>query len=276
MPTGGNSSNDGHIHAVAIKLPEFWSRMPTAWFIQVESQFITRRITDETTKYHYVIQALPQDVIIQITDILSTVSETPYTNLKKVLIDRYSMSEGKRLEKLLSGEELGDKKPSDFYRHLKNLAGENNGLVPDKLIFELWMRRLPTLVQVSVKSCSSTDTQQILIMADNIFEVYQQQNHPPAIHAISDPSMTNKAIAELSMQNQQLQTEIHEIRKLLSRTNFRNSRQNHRSKSRGRNRSSSSRRNHDSNDNGLCWYHAKFGSKAENCKQPCSYRNSTN
>lgn len=272
------SNNDTHINAVAIKLPEFWSKMPTAWFIQIESQFVTRRITDEITKYHYVVQSLTQDVIAQITDILTANSETPYTVLKKALIDRFSMSESKRLEKLLSGEELGDKKPSDFYRHLKNLAGENNQLISDKLILELWMRRLPTLVQVSIKSCNDSNIPNILIMADNIYEVYQHQNHSPAVHAISDPGMTNKAIAELSLQNQHLQTEIHEIRKMLSRQTFRNSRPNYRnrSKSRGRNSSSNSRRDHDSNTNGLCWYHGKFGSRAENCKQPCSYRNSPN
>ena len=273
------------IHAVSLKLPEFWTNMPSAWFVNIESQFILRRITDETTKFHYVIQALPQGVIAKVTDHLTNLSDTPYSDIKKALMERFSLSEGKRIEQLLSGEELGDKKPSDFYRHLKNIAGES-GIVTDKLILELWMRRLPTLVQVSVKASNKTDPHELIVMADSIYEVYQQQRRETSsVNSISNGKDTERAIFELTVQNQELKSEISEIRKMLSDMNFRNSRSNSRfrDKSRGRFRSGSRNRNSSSNnsDEGMCWYHNKFGAKAENCKQPCSFydngkRNSTN
>ncbi|XP_055920305.1 uncharacterized protein LOC129951950 [Eupeodes corollae] len=168
-------AGSGIVNAISIKLPEFWKKMPAIWFIQVESQFSTRNIFTEQTKFHYVVQALPQDVAASVYDILVQSSNSPYTDLKKALIDRHSMSESKRIEQLLSGEEMGDKKPSEFYRRLQTLAGQSM-IVTQSLILELWRRRLPTLVQASIKSSSETKLDVLLNMADEIYDVYQQQS----------------------------------------------------------------------------------------------------
>ncbi|KAJ8372904.1 hypothetical protein AAFF_G00275540 [Aldrovandia affinis] len=45
------------MHAVALKLPEFWQEH-AVWFAQAEAQFALRGITQEDTKYFYVVAAL--------------------------------------------------------------------------------------------------------------------------------------------------------------------------------------------------------------------------
>lgn len=145
---GGNKINmvdenasivqDNAVHAVSVKLPEFWTSMPDAWFIQIESQFVIRGITGEQTKFHYVVQVLPQDVVASVNDILIQQPQpiNPYTNLKKVLIDRNSMSESKRIEALLSGKQMGHRKPSQFYWRLKSIAGQSV-MASESLVLEL-------------------------------------------------------------------------------------------------------------------------------------------
>ncbi|KAJ8387825.1 hypothetical protein AAFF_G00149740 [Aldrovandia affinis] len=46
------------MHAVALKLPEFWQEHAAVWFAQAEAQFALRGITQEDTKYYYVVAAL--------------------------------------------------------------------------------------------------------------------------------------------------------------------------------------------------------------------------
>ena len=44
--------------AVSLKLPTFWSTQPKSWFCQAEAQFAIRKISEDETKYYYVIAAL--------------------------------------------------------------------------------------------------------------------------------------------------------------------------------------------------------------------------
>ena len=102
------------IAALAVKLPQFWTSMPNAWFENVEAQFSTRSITTELTKYEYVIQSLSCDVMQEVCGVLGKCrdSQTPYTVLKEALLKRYTVSESRRIEKLLTGVEMGDRRPS--------------------------------------------------------------------------------------------------------------------------------------------------------------------
>ena len=43
--------------AVTVKIPPFWTHSPTAWFAQAEAQFVLRKITEDDTKYYYIVAA---------------------------------------------------------------------------------------------------------------------------------------------------------------------------------------------------------------------------
>lgn len=130
---------------VSAKLPAFWSDKPALWFAQVEAQFILAGIVAESTKYNYIIGQLDQRTAIEVEDlIINSPVEDPYTKLKNALIQRLSVSQEKRVRQLLSDEELGDRKPSQFLRHLRSLAG--TAFSDDDIVRQLWLRRLPGLV----------------------------------------------------------------------------------------------------------------------------------
>ncbi|CAB0030693.1 unnamed protein product [Trichogramma brassicae] len=112
------------IHRVAVKLPAFWSDRPSLWFAQADSQFILSDIISEVTKFHYVVSQLDARIALEVEDVItSPPAVTPYTFLRAKLIERLSASEEQRVRQLISEEELGDRKPSQFLRHLRSLAG---------------------------------------------------------------------------------------------------------------------------------------------------------
>ena len=108
--------------AVSIKLPPYWPNDPVIWFAQVEAQFTTRGVTKQDTKFAYVVAALTPDIAQEVRDLLLTPpATTPYDTLKVELLKRTFASLQKRLHQLLIVEKLGDRKPSQLLRHMRQL-----------------------------------------------------------------------------------------------------------------------------------------------------------
>ena len=61
---------------------------PVEWFFQAESVFSTSHITSEHSRFHYVLQQLPQETITTALDIIKNQANLPdpYTRLRKKLM----------------------------------------------------------------------------------------------------------------------------------------------------------------------------------------------
>ncbi|BHF69275.1 hypothetical protein SprV_0301231800 [Sparganum proliferum] len=93
-------------------LPSVWLGNIALWLRTVESRFALRQITREDTKFHYVVAAHPMDIATDLRDIIDCPpTEAPYTVLEEALISRISLSTQKRLQRLISEEDLGDRYP---------------------------------------------------------------------------------------------------------------------------------------------------------------------
>ena len=89
------------------------------WFTQVESQFMLRGITAQVMKFHHVLANLSQEIATEVRDLLiNPPEENPYDVLKETLIKRTTLSEQRRLQQLLSAEDLGDKKSTQQLQRL--------------------------------------------------------------------------------------------------------------------------------------------------------------
>lgn len=267
LGNGGNQQTQTesvNISAVVLKLPEFWTKIPIAWFHRVEAQFATRGITTEQTRYDYVVGSLPEEVVANVLEILENPGDTPYTTLKTVLIERHSKSESASLEQILSGTEIGDRTPSEFFRELKIQAGSSK-IVNEELLKSLWMRRLPPLVHAAVKASVNVELADLLKMADSVHEVYVQQG----LNLGSTSLAPNSAIHELAQQNQKLLNEVASLKKSFS--DFKSNRGRDRSRSNSRGRFSSGKRA-DTNNSDMCWYHNRYGTNAKKCKSPCNFQ----
>lgn len=243
------------VDRVAVKLPPFWPEDPEVWFVQVEAQFRIAAITDDNTKFYYIVSQLDQKYMREIKDVIkSPPASGKFDKIKQELIKRLSISRQHQIAQLLSHEELGDRKPSQFLRHLKTLAADG---VNDEFLRSLWTSRLPPHVQAIVVSQSSGKIDDVAELADKVLEVAPV--HQVASAATPSPSLAVDAFNDLTRRIDELTREIAQLKS-------RDSRSRSTSHGRYRSRSRSRSRNED-----LCWYHDTFGEKARKCTQPCSY-----
>lgn len=250
------SNGPNILNSVSVKVPPFWPEDPALWFAQLEGQFALAGITTDSTKYNYVIANLDCRIIAEIRDVVKNPPATgKFDKVRDELISRLSSSNEQRVRQLISNEDIGDRKPSQFLRHLLNLAGPD---VPDDFIKTLWSNRLPTHVQLIIASQSKSCLEDLAKLADTVIDIVQ-----PQIHQISTPS-TSSEMNELRRCVEGLTREIAEL-KMTTRSHT-PSRGRYSDRRRSRSRSSNRRQR-----SGMCWYHSKFGPRANKCHAPCSY-----
>ncbi|XP_022814531.1 uncharacterized protein LOC111353957 [Spodoptera litura] len=268
------------ISAIALqaKIPHFWRAQPRLWFAQFEAVIAPHKTSDEQ-KYNLVIPVLERKDIEQISDIICKPPEIgKYNALKKRLLSVYEESESRQFQKLLSGLELGDQKPTQLLRVMRELAGEK---VPDNALKILWMGHLPSQVRavLSVNTEASLDTQ--AMMADKmmehtdqtISEVSQVSSIPPT----SPSSCQDLQFQVLTKQIEKLTLEIASLRKenashRRSSHSFRKN--NYGSRSRSHSRSRTGKKPGD--PDWECYYHHRFGNRAKKCEPPCARKPSEN
>jgi len=111
------------------------------WFTQLEGQFALSNITLYVTKFYYVISQLENKYAAEVEDVITNPQpKSRYDQIKDELIRRLSLSEEQRVRQLLMHEEMGDRRPTQFLRHLRTLAGPS---VPPDFLRTLWINRLP-------------------------------------------------------------------------------------------------------------------------------------
>lgn len=242
------SEKEAKVCRVAVKLPTFWADKPAVWFAQVEAQFQIANIVGDTTKYNYVVGHLDQRLAGEVEDLITNPpAEGKYEKLKELLIQRLSVSQEKRVRQLLSDEELGDRKPSQFLRHLRSLAGST--LTDDNIIRQLWLRRLPHQAQAILAAQADLNLDKVSELADKIVELAPA----PAVVCSTSTSATTLSMATLAQQLQEVSNQV----AALSRQQRRPSRDRSTSSSRG---------------SKICWYHRRWGQKAARCISPCTWK----
>lgn len=266
MNTDGNTQTDlanqpgKELNRIGIRVPPFWPEKPKLWFCQLECQFNLNGITRDSTKFWYVVSQLDNRYVQEIEDIITTPPDTDkYEKVKTELINRLSCSQQQRIKQLLEHEEMGDRTPSQFLRHLKNLAGNT---VQDEFLRTLWLNRLPAVMQAILAAQADLTLTKVAEIADKIKE--STSSSQPQVASVA----ASEELESLKEQVKQLSLQIGELSRARSRDRkpSRNS-----SGSRG---PSFSRRRTDASvgDSGTCWYHRRYGARARKCKAPCNYQ----
>jgi hypothetical protein len=155
------------ISRVAVRLPPFWAERPVVWFTQAEAQFSLAGISNERTKFHYIISQLDQRYAAEVEDIItSPPQQDPYTKLRIELQKQLSLSREQRAHRILTLEEMGDRKPSQFLRHFRSLVPD----LPDYFLRAIWTSRLPAKVQANLACHPEVELDAAADCADRIIE----------------------------------------------------------------------------------------------------------
>lgn len=269
------------VSALTVRLPQFWERHPTTWFLQAEAQFQLARITSQETKFLHVVGALPPTAAEEISDILTSFNHTrpaaPYDQLKAALLERTAASERTRIQQLLSSEELGGRRPSQLLRHMKHLLGTHSHAMDDTLLRELFLQRLPSNVQMVLATAAAMDLQALAALADKVMEVATPFSEVAAVASAKPPSPPcprNPASASSeSAASSRLDSLCDRLEKIIVAATRRDVSPQ---RSRQRRRSSSQRRRperprSESPNPGICYYHRRFGADARHCRLPCTW-----
>ncbi|XP_030745006.1 uncharacterized protein LOC115874082 [Sitophilus oryzae] len=242
------------------KLPPFWRTSPELWFFQVESQFQVHHVRSDITKYHLVVATLDHDTISDVSDIIRTPPLVDrYTALKGAILARLTDSPDAQLHKLLTGVELGDKRPSQLLRHMRSLAGTR---VSDDVLRDKHWRSFAAVADEAHDMGPS-------VMATS------HRNNNPSTTAPSNivPVQTEDRIAQelsaLRLANNQLTTLTRNAAQGSSEDNPHRGRSSNRQQQQ-HNRERSATPGPNSNT-GHCWYHTKFGTLAVRCRKPCTF-----
>ncbi len=230
------------VNAASVKLPAFWSGNPEVWFKQVESNFTTRSVNAQKTKFDYVIQTLDNNTADRVQSIiLSPPQENPYDELKKTLTDIFGKSQAEKDQEILDFNGLGDKKPSELLQHMLNLNAD-----PKTLFKAFFLAQLPSEVRRILALSGKTDIKELAKEADKIMEV-SKLTGDSQVSAVGEsrkpsrqkprPHHNNRSEPQTTPKNRsETQTTPDQDWPLLP---------------------------------GLCKYHSKFGMRARSCLKPC-------
>jgi hypothetical protein len=238
MQEAPDSSQGEHIYRAAVRLPPFWPNRPGLWFAPAEAQFALASVTSKKTKFNYVISQLEYQHAAEVGDIITPPADETYTTLKTELVRRLSSSRDQRVRQLLTHEEMGDRKPSQFLRHLKSLAPD----VPDDFLRSVWSSRLPPHIQTILAGQAEGNLDAASQLADRIAEVAPVPITASIAQTPDSASLLQK-IEDLSRQVAALSS----------------SRTRHRSHSIDRRKENNAPSAHGPADRGYCRYHRRFG-----------------
>jgi hypothetical protein len=238
------ASTAGGISHMAVKLPAFWANEPELWFMQAESAFRQSKIKSSLTKYDYVLQQLPCEVLVSVKELARRVRtgavEDPYEQLEAKLTASYQKSPWQKTFELLDMPDLGDRRPSALMDAMLALLPED--VPPNRLFLALFLRRLPEDMRNHLAAQDLSTPEAMAAAANRLYDARPQGVTVAAVAArASSPNGRRSP-----------------------------SRQGRQGRDRRR-RQTPGRQSSEPAANGLCFYHDSFGARAVKCRPPCSW-----
>jgi len=168
----GSSETRSEISHVSVKILPFYSKNPSVWFRQMESQFHLAKVVSSETKYHHILSALPEDIAAN----LPFDEDSSYENLKKAVLDSLTANKHQLIEQALSAVELGNKRPTQLVVEIKRRFTEI-GLTPDETIIKSRiLSALPQNIKSALVGHDSASLEDYVKIADSMIAVAAPQN----------------------------------------------------------------------------------------------------
>ena len=154
-----------------VKLPDFWKEDAELWFSRVESVFRRAIIVDSLAKFDYVMEKLPNEILVSVRDIIRSMDDTtdnPYGLLKDRLLATLKPSAWSLVNRIIDFPELGGSRPSVMMAGMLSLLpeGEEAGM----LFMALCLRRLPDHMREQLAAIKFNSPRDMAAHADVLWE----------------------------------------------------------------------------------------------------------
>jgi hypothetical protein len=235
----------------SVKLSPFWAASPANWFLQAEAQFAVRDVMNPLDRYYLVMAALGEPQIDLVSSVLPPAPDkTSYELIKNALVASHSLTPYQKVDRLMSMEPLGGRKPSEMLATMQKLRPPK-----DEHFFTFaFLQRLPREMRMLLAQDDQSDIQNLAQKADAYMALHQPQHHDVAAVAPATgdtPPADEEAIVAAANKAAAKQRGGKKNQK-----NFRR----HRSPS-----------PFDVHQSPLCYYHVRYGEKAHKCVDPCAW-----
>lgn len=253
------------IKSIRVPMPQIVPDNMELWFIQIEHWFKVVGIISDNQKFSTVVSALDAKLLQQVFNI---VRNPPPTNRFQAIVDaivhNFAESEQQRIQQLISGIQLGDRKPSHLLNDLRRASGDSQD---EKLLKGLWMKRLPVEVQICLETVS-TPLSKLAELADTVMDTFRIGTSGGVVNvATAVPDGAANPIDILTNEVKRLSKEVNRMQVEL--------RQRSRSRTRSftpRRQSTSTASRSTKTDDTMCWYHNTYAENANKCRSPCSWK----
>ncbi|XP_054724872.1 uncharacterized protein LOC129235196 [Uloborus diversus] len=238
------AATTGQVSRIALKLPPFWRANVRLWILQCDNAFLYSGITADETKYAALVANIDSETLSHVSDIvLNPPAQNKYQALAQRLISEFAESETLIIKKLLSDLQLGDDRPSQLLRKMKELSANR---LDDNFLKNLWMQRMPPHIS-TILSASSESLDNSSKIADKIAEVSMPHSVFATTSSVPPPAPESPM--------EKLERQISELTRKVDELSTRNSRSPYRRSSTNRRRSNS---RNEQRPSGMCYYHRRF------------------
>jgi len=256
-----------------IHIPDYFNddnNTPITWFNTAVNLAHLENVHEEQEISCAIIMKLPVKIIKQITNEIEQLkkSKNPLDLLRKTLIEKFTNTSRNILNSCIEDTSLGDRKPSEIYRSLKQKLNqiEKNS----EITKTFFLRSLPDNIRIQLATATTNSGEELAALADRIHaETNLEVNH---VHNKNKNEIheNQNVLTEISKQLENFNTQFKTLEQRLNNLEVASSRTSNSQRTTDRRANTNTTSNQ--NKIGLCWYHENFGNKAYRCQEPCNFK----
>jgi hypothetical protein len=243
-------SREHPVAAAHVGLPEFYDNSAQALFFYIDAMFAASRITASLTKFNYVLSKLPFSLIDTIGPRCREPSSyrDPYRELQDILLRSYGLSAAQRTGKWLDYLGCGSNSPSVMWDNLTALQPSS----VKEIQTVLFLRKLPRHIRNLINPREFQEPEDLIQRCNEIWEDLGSEEAAAAVAAAT--ARPHSTFRDTRRSSSQFRGK--------GPTGDRS----------GRRRSPTPGPTKGGGKDRLCFYHARFGNRAQKCKKGCSYQ----
>ena len=163
----GRQSQRRATNLTKFKIATFYASDVELWFNQIETQLALHQINDDDERYSLTCAALSGEIASDVRDVLlQPFRSNKYDSLKAILIERRGLTTPERVNKVISGEKIGNDIPSQ-----KTAGFGTKAVVGKAVIRQAFIRQMPASIRAHlVIQPDSATLESLAVLADRAWQ----------------------------------------------------------------------------------------------------------